>query len=91
MAMAAAEAFAAESELVVWDSASGRIAAEIIAPAPPGVPRLIPGQRITDAHVRFLHANVEAGVFILDPADEKGWKVRVVKAKRRHAQPGAPT
>ena len=67
MVLHAAEAFAAPStELVPWSRAQGRIAAEIIAPAPPGVPRLIPGQRITPAHVAYLQANVDAGAFILD-------------------------
>ena len=79
MATPAAQAFAAEhTELVPWDRAAGRIAAEIFAPAPPGVPRLIPGQRITPAHVAYLQGNVEAGAFILDPADEAGRRVRVV-------------
>ena len=82
MALPAAEAFAAPAvELVPWSRAPGRIAAEIIAPAPPGVPRLIPGQRITEAHAAFLQGAMDAGVFILDPADEEGRKVRVVNAQ----------
>jgi len=59
-AMRASEAFAAPAELVAWEAAAGRIAAEIVAPAPPGVPRLIPGQRITQAHVEWLVANRDA-------------------------------
>ena len=79
MAMPAAQAFAADSELVAYSDAEGRIAAEIIAPAPPGVPRLIPGQRISRAHVDFLVHQRDAGMFVLDPADPHERKVRVVE------------
>ena len=79
LAMPAADAFAAETELVAYEAAAGRIAAEIIAPAPPGVPRLIPGQRISAQHVAFLGRQRDSGVFILDPADPSERKVRVVR------------
>lgn len=79
MALPPVEAFFAPSELTPFASAVGRIAAEIIAPAPPGVPRLAPGQRISAAHVRFLEALHAAHGFLLDPADDPGQaKVRVV-------------
>ncbi len=78
MAMPAPRAFAAETELVAYAQAAGRIAAELIAPAPPGIPRLVPGQRISAAHVDWLVRNVEAGVFILDPADPHQHAIRVV-------------
>ena len=83
MAMAPSEAFAAPTELVPLGDAAGRVCAEVIAPAPPGVPRLIPGQRITPSHQIFLQAHDAAGVFILDPADPKQGRVRVVKGKGR--------
>ena len=74
------EAFAGEAELVPFAQAEGRIAAEIIAPAPPGVPRLVPGQRIGAEHVRLLSALREAGGFLLDPADDPDQRrVRVLK------------
>ena len=79
MAMPAAEAFAAETEMVPYAAAAGRIAAEIIAPAPPGVPRLIPGQRISPEHVAYLIGHRDAGVFVLDPADPGEHRLRVVR------------
>ena len=89
MVMASPEAFAAPSVLVPFAEAEGRIAAEIIAPAPPGVPRLVPGQRIAREHVEFLIALHEAGGFLLDPADDpEQRKVRVVDGVPRMA-PGA--
>ncbi len=77
-AMPGPRAFAGAVETVRWEEAAGRIAAEMIAPAPPGVPRLVPGQRITADHVAFLVANQRAGAFVLDPVDPTGETVRVV-------------
>jgi len=50
----------------------------MIAPAPPGVPRLVPGQRISPAHVTWLVAQRDAGAFIMDPVDPTDATIRVV-------------
>ncbi|WP_267381156.1 MULTISPECIES: aminotransferase class V-fold PLP-dependent enzyme [unclassified Sphingomonas] len=78
MAMGGQEALSGVAELIRYEDATGRIAAEMIAPAPPGVPRLVPGQRITAAHVAWLVANRDAGAFIIDPVDPTEARVRVV-------------
>lgn len=79
MAMPGPDAFFADVEMVRYEDAAGRIAAEIVAPAPPGVPRLVPGQRIGAAHVAWLVANRDAGAFFLDPTDPTEATVRVVR------------
>ncbi|WP_375429364.1 aminotransferase class I/II-fold pyridoxal phosphate-dependent enzyme [uncultured Sphingomonas sp.] len=79
-AMPGPDAFFAEVEEVPYEACAGRIAAEIVAPSPPGVPRLVPGQRITREHVAWLVANRDAGMFILDPADPAEHRLRVVAA-----------
>ena len=78
MALDPAEAFFGPAEQVAYTSAAGRIAAETIAPAPPGVPRLVPGQLITPEHVAWLTANGDLGAFMLDPLDPDQRSVRVV-------------
>jgi arginine decarboxylase len=78
MAMAGPAALFAAVEQVRYEDAAGRIAAETIAPAPPGVPRLVPGQRISEHHVAWLVAQRDAGAFILDPVDPSGRSLRVV-------------
>lgn len=78
MAVAGQVAMAGPVELVRYEDAAGRIAAETIAPAPPGVPRLVPGQRIGAAHVAWLVANRDAGAFVLDPVDPSDRRLRVV-------------
>ena len=74
-----ATAFFGPVEQVSLDQAEGRIAAELIAPAPPGVPRLVPGQRISAAHVAWLVANRDLGAFFLDPIDPSERTIRVVE------------
>ncbi len=73
------ESFFGEVDHVPIEEAAGRIAAEVIAPAPPGVPRLVPGQRIETAHVAWLVANRDAGAFFLDPIDPSERTIRVAR------------
>jgi arginine decarboxylase len=78
MAMPGPVALAGPAEMVRYEAAAGRIAAEMLAPAPPGVPRLVPGQRISAAHVAWLVAQRDAGAFVMDPVDPTAATVRVV-------------
>jgi lysine decarboxylase len=48
------EAFFAPNETVLADAAVGRISAELIAPYPPGVPVLAPGERVTGTALEAL-------------------------------------
>ena len=47
------EAFLAGQEVVPFDEAEGRIAAESLAAYPPGVPNVLPGERLTRADARL--------------------------------------
>ncbi|MFS0772980.1 aminotransferase class I/II-fold pyridoxal phosphate-dependent enzyme [Sphingomonas sp. 1P08PE] len=78
MVMAGPTALNGPATMVRYEDAAGRVAAEMIAPAPPGVPRLVPGQRITPAHVAWLIGQRDAGSFIMDPVDPSAATVRVV-------------
>ena len=78
MATDAGAALFGPAEHVPLVQAAGRIAAEMIAPAPPGVPRLVPGQTISAAHVTWLCANRDLGAFFLDPTDPTERTIRVV-------------
>ncbi|MBX3093638.1 MAG: aminotransferase class V-fold PLP-dependent enzyme [Cryobacterium sp.] len=50
------EAYFAPSELVAADAAVGRVSTDLLAAYPPGVPNIVPGERITAEAVAFLHA-----------------------------------
>lgn len=62
-------AFFAPSEAVSFDAARDRICAELIAPYPPGIPVLAPGERITDVALDALARARRSGVRIAYAAD----------------------
>ncbi len=65
------EAFFARHEVVAADEAIGRVSAELVAPYPPGIPLLAPGELITTEVVAALHAAAADGIriaYATDPA-----------------------
>ncbi|MBO9577146.1 MAG: aminotransferase class V-fold PLP-dependent enzyme [Microbacteriaceae bacterium] len=63
------DAFFAPHATVAAAAALGRISTEIIAPYPPGIPVLVPGEEITEATLTELRAARAAGVRIAYAAD----------------------
>jgi arginine decarboxylase len=63
------DAFFAEREAVPWDQAAGRVCAEVVAPYPPGVPVLAPGERITEDALAGLQRASADGARIAYAAD----------------------
>ena len=66
------------TEMVSATQASGRIAAEQITPYPPGIPAVVPGERLNDAVIDYLQTGLNAGMTLPDPADPTLEKLRVV-------------
>ena len=56
----------------------GRISAEMAATYPPGIPVVVPGERLTPALVAHLAAQVAAGGRIVGPQDPKLERIQVV-------------
>lgn len=69
MALPPREAFFAPNETVGADAAAGRISAELVAPYPPGIPVLAPGEVITAGAVEALRATLADGGRIAYAAD----------------------
>jgi lysine decarboxylase len=63
------EAFFGEVEAVPAEKASGRICAEQITPYPPGIPAVVPGERLNDAVIDYLRTGLDAGMNVPDAAD----------------------
>jgi lysine decarboxylase len=63
------QAFFAERETVTLERAVGRVSAELIAPYPPGIPVLAPGEQITAQTVAALDEAKAAGIRIAYAAD----------------------
>lgn len=72
------EAFFARRVTLPLREAIGRVSCELIAPYPPGVPVIAPGERITDAVVEALLSARAAGVRIAYAADPTLARVQVI-------------
>jgi lysine decarboxylase len=72
------DAYFANTELVSADKAIGRISADLIAPYPPGVAVVAPGEILTAQIVEGLSASRAAGVRIAYATDATLAQYRVV-------------
>jgi arginine decarboxylase len=72
------EAFFAVDEAVPLSRAKGRIAAEAITPYPPGIPMVMPGERLTREVIRLLRA-VRASENPVSASDPTLEVVRVIR------------
>jgi arginine/lysine/ornithine decarboxylase len=72
------DAFFARTEDVPAKESIGRVCAEQITPYPPGIPVLLPGERIEQEVLDYLHSGLSAGMVIPDAADSQLDTIRVV-------------
>ncbi|WP_367325457.1 aminotransferase class I/II-fold pyridoxal phosphate-dependent enzyme [Streptomyces sp. HUAS ZL42] len=72
------DAFFGPTEDVPVAEAAGRVAAEMITPYPPGIPAVLPGERLTEPVLRYLRTGLAAGMYLPDPSDPELETVRVV-------------
>jgi arginine decarboxylase len=76
--LAPREAFLGKTRRVALEDAAGEIAAEPVSPYPPGVPLLVPGQRVHDGHIEFLRTGLDAGMVVKGASDPSVKELRVV-------------
>jgi arginine decarboxylase len=79
--MAPREAFFSRHETVARPQALGRISAELVAPYPPGVPVLVPGEEVTDATLDVLDRALAAGTRIAYATDSTLQHLQVVRER----------
>jgi arginine decarboxylase len=72
------DAFLGTTRRVNLSDAAREIAAEPVSPYPPGVPLLVPGQRVHEGHIEFLRKGLEAGMFVQGASDPSLEQLRVV-------------
>jgi lysine decarboxylase len=72
------DAFLGEGEPIPVQEAAGRISCESIAGYPPGIPALLPGERITDEVIAYLRELTSAGARLHGAADPAFRTVRVL-------------
>jgi lysine decarboxylase len=72
------EAWFAPQETVDVARAAGRVSAEVVAPYPPGIPAVVPGEVLTADLLDALRAAAAAGVRLAHASDPQLRTVRVV-------------
>lgn len=78
-AMTPREAFFAAREMVPFEEAAGRIVAEQVMFYPPGVPLLVPGERISGELLAYLKTQQALGMKVVGPEDTELRTLKVVK------------
>lgn len=78
-ALSPREAVYEPMEMIDFRRSDGRISAEIIAPYPPGIPVILPGEIITKEIIENIIKVKEAGIKINGPRDQRLDEVAVIK------------
>ena len=76
--MSPRDAFLGPQEVVPVAEAVGRIAAESLAAYPPGIPNVLPGERLTAETLDYIHTTLEHGGSLRGASDRKLETIRVV-------------
>jgi lysine decarboxylase len=72
------EAFLGRQESVPAAAAVGRVAAESLATYPPGIPNVLPGERLTAETLDYIQRTLELGGSVRGAVDRELRTVRVV-------------
>jgi lysine decarboxylase len=78
LAMTPREAYLGAQEVVPAERAAGRIAAESLATYPPGIPNVLPGERLTAETLAYVQNTLELGGSVRGASDRRLHTVRVV-------------
>ena len=79
VAVSPRDAFLGEAERVAVDAAVGRISCESIASYPPGVPALLPGERISAETVAYLRELAASGARLHGASDPAFRSIHVLQ------------
>jgi lysine decarboxylase len=77
--LAPRDAFLGPQEIVPFDRAEGRIAAESLAAYPPGVPNVLPGERLTGPTIAYIADSLAHGGLVRGASDRTLRTIRVVR------------
>jgi arginine decarboxylase len=78
LAMTPREAYLGAQEVVPASHAAGRIVAESLATYPPGIPNVLPGERLTGETLAYVQRTLELGGSVRGASDRLLRTVRVV-------------
>lgn len=74
-----AQALYSRSEDVLFSASKGRVSTEFLMLYPPGVPLLVPGERIPAETIRFALEMHQRGYMLTGPADDSLQQIRVIQ------------
>lgn len=72
------DAFYGDTEIIPFRESADRIIAEFIYVYPPGIPILLPGELISQAHIDYIIDHVEVGLPVKGPEDRSIEYVKVI-------------
>jgi lysine decarboxylase len=78
LVMTPREAYLGAQEVVAASAAAGRIAAESLATYPPGIPNVLPGEKLTAETLAYVQHTLEQGGSVRGASDRQLRSVRVV-------------
>jgi arginine decarboxylase len=73
------EAFLGPQEVIPFEDAAGRIAAEGLAAYPPGIPNVLPGERLTAETLAYIRESVAHGGYVRGGSDRQLKTLRVAR------------
>jgi lysine decarboxylase len=83
LAMTPREAFFGPQEVVPAGEAAGRVAAESLAAYPPGIPNVLPGERLTAETLEYVQQALDHGGSLRGASDRRLRTVRVANSAHR--------
>lgn len=79
LVMSPREAFLGPQEVIPFDSAAGRVAAEGLAAYPPGIPNVLPGERLSAETLDYIRESVAHGGYVRGGSDRELKTLRVAR------------
>ncbi len=80
LAMSPRDAFLAPQDVIAFEAAEGRIAAESLATYPPGIPNVLPGELLTAETIDYIRETIDHGGKVRGAVDRTLKTIRVVGA-----------
>jgi arginine decarboxylase len=79
LVMTPREAFLGPQEVIPFEATAGRVAAEGLAAYPPGIPNVLPGERLTGETLDYIRESVAHGGYVRGGSDRELKTLRVAK------------
>jgi arginine decarboxylase len=77
LVMTPREAYLGPQEVIPFEQAAGRVAAEGLAAYPPGIPNVLPGERLTAETLSYIRESVAHGGYVRGGSDRELKTLRV--------------